>query len=47
MQEKIHEYMYGQVFEEIIDLSIYKKYLSDMSAKYYQEHHQDIFYVQK
>ena len=47
MQEKIHEYMFEQVMEEIIDLSLYKNYLSTMSVKYYQEHYQDLFYVQK
>ena len=39
--------MFDVIIEEKIDLNIYKEYLTEMSAKFYQENYKNLFYVQK
>lgn len=47
LQEHIEGYIYEQLYEENIDLAVYKKYLREMNSNFYTENYEKMFYVPK
>ena len=47
MQNQLKKHLYELVLEENIDISVYMKYLMDLNINYYDEHHEELFYVSR